>query len=75
MFKQFLIRKMLERQLAGLPAEQRAMVIGAFEKDPDFFTRMAAEVEAKTKSGVNQQMAAQQVFMKHGEELRKLMGL
>lgn len=75
MFKQFLIRKMIERQLKSLPASQRDAIMGAFEKDPEFFMRLAKEAEDKTKGGMNQQMAAQQVFMKHADELRKLMGM
>lgn len=66
---------MLERQLKGMPADQRQMVLGAFEKDPDFFMRLAKEAEEKTKAGMNQQMAAQTVFAKHADELRKLMGM
>lgn len=75
MFKKFFVRKMLERQLGGMPADQRAMVLGAFEKDPDFFMRIAKETEEKTKAGMDKHMAAQQVFMKHAAELRKLMGM
>jgi hypothetical protein len=75
MFKNFLIRKMIERQLGSLPPEQRDMIITAFEKDPDFFMRLAAKVEEKTKSGMGQMEAAQKVFAEHGDEMKKLMGL
>ncbi len=75
MFKEFLMRKLLERQLAQIPVEQRDMILAAFEKDPDFFARLAAEVETKTKSGMSQMDAARKVFEQHGDEMRKLMGM
>ena len=74
MFKEFLMKKMIERQLKDVPPEQRDMIFKAFEKDPDFFMRIAAEAEEKTKSGMSQMDAAQNVFAKHSEELRKLLG-
>jgi hypothetical protein len=74
MFKEFLMKKMIERQLKDVPAEQREMVFKAFEKDPDFFMRLAKEAEEKTKNGMNQMAAAQSVFAAHADELKKLFG-
>ncbi len=74
MFKEFLMKKMIERQLKDVSPEQRAMVLKAFEKDPDFFMRLAKETDEKTKSGMNKMYAAQSVFAKHADELKKLMG-
>lgn len=74
MFKEFLMKKMLERQLKDVPPEQREMLFKAFEKDPDFFMRLAKEADEKTKSGMNKMYAAQSVFAKHADELRKLLG-
>lgn len=74
MFKQFLMKKMIERQLKDVAPEQRDMIFKAFEKDPDLFMRLAAEAEEKTKSGMSQMDAAQKVFAAHADELRKLLG-
>ncbi len=74
MFKEFLMKKMIERQLKDVPAEQRDMIFKAFEKDPDFFMRLAAEADEKTKSGMDKMAAAQKVFAAHADELKKLLG-
>lgn len=74
MFKKFLMKQMMERQLKDVPTEQRDMIFAAFEKDPDFFMRLAAEADEKTKSGMDRMAAAQKVFAAHADELRKLMG-
>jgi hypothetical protein len=72
--KQLLLKKMLAHKLRGVPQEQQDMIFAALEKDPDFFMRMAAEAEAKTKSGMSQAEAAQRVFSAHQEELKRLLG-
>jgi hypothetical protein len=74
MFKEFLMKKMIERQLKDVPAEQRDMIFKAFEKDPDFFMRLAAEADQKTKGGMDKMVAAQKVFAAHADELKKLLG-
>lgn len=74
MFKEFLMKKMLERQLKDVPPAQRDMIFRAFEKDPDFFMRLAAEADEKAKSGMDRMQAAQKVFAAHADELRKLLG-
>jgi hypothetical protein len=74
MFKQLLLRKMLAAKLKGVPQEQQDMILGALEKDPDLFMRLAKEVEEKTKSGMSQMDAAQKVFTAHQDELKKVLG-
>ncbi len=74
MFKELLLKKLMERQLAGVPDDQKQMIISAFEKNPDFFMKIAQEAEVKTKSGMDRMTAAQQVFAKHADELKQLLG-
>ncbi len=57
-----------------MPPEQQAAVLAAFEKDPDFFMKIAQEAEAKTKNGMDRMTAAQQVFAAHQKELKRLLG-
>ena len=74
MFKQLLLRKMMERQLQGVPKEQQEMLLSAIEKNPELFAQIAQEVDHKVKSGMGQMAAAQQVFAAHQDELKRLLG-
>lgn len=74
MFKAFLMKQMMRKQLAQLPERERALLLRAVDKNPDFFLNIAKEVEEKTKSGMDQQMAAMAVMSKHQDELRRMLG-
>lgn len=69
----FIAKKMLKKQLAGLPKDQQEMIMTAIEKNPDFFKKMGDEIKAKVKSGVDQQTASMSVMMSHKNELQKIM--
>ncbi|MCR4275051.1 MAG: hypothetical protein NUW02_03370 [Candidatus Campbellbacteria bacterium] len=68
-----LLQKLAQKQLEGLPPEQRDMFMRMLEKDPDLFVRIAQEVQEKTNSGMEQMAAAQAVFASHEVELHTLM--
>ena len=70
MFKEFFIKKMLKSQ--GVPEEQAMKVLTIMEKNPDLFKQIAAEIQEKTKGGMNQTDAAMAVMQAHQEELRKI---
>ncbi len=70
MFKNFLLKKMLRTQ--GVPEAQIDMVLNMMEKNPELFKKIADEIQAKIKGGMNQQEASMQVMMKYQEELKKL---
>ena len=55
MFKNFLLKKMLRKQ--GVPEGQIDMVITMMEKDPELFKKIAKEIQAKIKGGMDQQSA------------------
>lgn len=69
----FLMRKMLKAQMKGVPEAQQEMILGAFEKDPNLFKKIADEVKQKTKNGQNQQMASMEVMMKYKDRIQELM--
>jgi hypothetical protein len=72
MFK-FLMKKMMQAQLKGLPQDQQDTIMRAFEKNPELFKKIAEEVKAETKKGGNQQLASMKVMMKYKSELQELM--
>lgn len=68
------MKKAMERQLKGMPAPQRDMIMAAVEKNPKLFERIAKEIQAEIKSGSNQMAATTRVLKKHQKELREAMG-
>ena len=70
MFKNFLLKKMLRTQ--GVPPAQIDMFITMMEKNPELFKTIAAEIQEKTKGGMDQMQAGMEVMKKHEEELKKL---
>ena len=63
----------MERQLKNLPKDQQEAIMGAFEKDPEFFKQMAAEIKKQVKEGKSEQSASMNVMMKNQNKLRQLM--
>jgi uncharacterized protein YneF (UPF0154 family) len=72
--KQFVARKLMERQLKDAPPEQRELVMTMLEKDPQLFEKIAVEMQAEMKKGKNQMAAAMAVFPKYQKELQAIMG-
>lgn len=56
----------------GVPEAQIDMVINMMEKNPELFKTIAKEIEEKTKSGIDQKTASEQVMQKYQDELKKL---
>ncbi len=57
----------------GVPEGQVDMVLKMVNKNPELFKKIASEIEAKTKIGLDQQTAAMQVMTAHQVEITKLM--
>jgi hypothetical protein len=71
--KRMLTNKLMERQLKSLPPAQREAIMAAIKANPDFFEKMAKEIEAEKKSGKSEMAASMEVMRKHQGELQKLM--
>ncbi len=70
MFKNYLLKKMLAKQ--SVPEAQIDMFIKMMEKNPELFKTIAEEIQAKVKSGMDQDTAGMEVMKKYEEELKKL---
>ena len=70
MFKDFLMRKMLKSQ--GVPDKQIDELLVVINKNPELFKKIGEEVEAKTKTGMNQAQASMLVMKKYQADLQKL---
>jgi len=72
----FFLKMMLKKQLKGVPDAEIDKLLAVVESNPDFFKKVAEQVEEKTKLGMSQQDAVMSVIQKQGnkEELKKVMG-
>jgi len=74
MFKSYLLKKMMERQLQNMPTDQKEKIMNIVTKNPDLFMKIAQEAQAKIKEGKTQEAAMMEVMKAHQDELRKAMG-
>ena len=72
--KDFFMKKMLEKQLKDLPADQREKMIAVISENPEFFQKIAEEIKTAQKEGKDQMAATMEVMRKHQGELQKIMG-
>lgn len=73
MIKDFLMKKMLEKQLKGIPEDQKQKIITAIQKNPELFKKIAEEVQGAVKSGQDQMQATMSVMQKYQSELKDVM--
>lgn len=69
----FLMRKMLQSKLKGVPQEEQDKIISMVEKNPELFQKIAQEAQEKMKSGKDQMSAMMEVMQKYQSELKSLM--
>ena len=73
MFKEFLLKQMIKKQLKGMPEAEIDRIVGIVSKNPDFFKKIGDEIEKKVKSGRSQTAATMEVMRAHQSELQKMM--
>ena len=67
------MKKLLDKQLKNVPADQREMIMTMVEKDPALFEKIAKELQEETKKGGNQMNAAMKVLPKYQKEIMAIM--
>jgi len=72
MFKDFFVKKIIESKMKDVPKEQRDMVIKLIEKNPEFFQKLAGEIQQEIEKGTDQMAATMEVMKRHEETLRSL---
>lgn len=73
MFKEFLMKKMMQRQMAGMPQAEQEKMLGLIEKNPELFAKIGTAIQEKIKSGTDQMTAAREVAEEFKDELSKVM--
>jgi hypothetical protein len=74
MLKKFLMKQAMKSQLKGVPESEQERLLDMVERNPEFFEKLAAELQEAMKSGKDQKSVAIEVMQKHKDELSRLMG-
>lgn len=74
LFQNFLMKQMLKRQLKNVPEEEQEKIFTMIEKNPDFFTEIANEIQEKMKNGQSQMDATMEVMRANQEKMKEIMG-
>ena len=69
----FFLKQLMKSKMKGVPQAEQDRLFSMLEKNPDFFTKIAEEVQIKVKNGKDQQAAVLEVLTAHQEELQKIM--
>lgn len=73
MFKEFFIRKIMKKQLAGMPESEQEKIIQVVSDNPEFFQKIALEIKARMDKGEDQMAATQAVMQNYRTELQGMM--
>ncbi len=70
------LRQMLLAQIKkmNLPKDKQDKIVNAILDNPEFFKKMAEEMQAEMKGGLNQMQVAQKLAGKYQDEVRKILG-
>ena len=72
--KNIALKKLIDSQMKGVPADQKQMIMEMLEKDPQLFEKIAKEMQAELKANGNNQMnAAMKVLPKYQKEIMAIM--
>ncbi len=71
--KDFFLKQALKHKLKDVPEAQREAIMGAMERNPDFFKKIGEEVKRRTKRGESEMAATMAVMREHQAELQKIM--
>jgi hypothetical protein len=71
--KDLLMRKMLQSKMKDVPPDQQEKIFAMIEKNPDFFQKIAAEVQEQMKQGKDQMTATMEVMSKYQNDLKVML--
>jgi len=57
----------------GLPKDKQDKIVNAVVKNPEFFKKMAEEMQSEMKSGLSQMEVAQKLAGKYQGEIKKIL--
>ncbi len=73
MFKEFLMKKMLQSKMKDVPAAEQEKIIALVQKNPELFQKIAMEIKAEMDKGVEQMAATATVMHKYQDQLKGIL--
>jgi gas vesicle protein len=73
MFKNFILRKLLDKQLKDVPEEQKEKIMKLIEEKPELFQMIAMKAQEKMKQGKSQMDAVMEVVKENESELKGIL--
>ena len=73
MFKELLMRKLLQSKLGALPKDEQEKIINVVTKNPELFQEIAMKIKTKMDSGVDQMKATMSVMEEYKDQVQQLM--
>ena len=72
--KDFLMKKMMAKQMQGVPQEEQDKMMKLVQDNPELFQKIALEVQGKMKEGKDQMGATMEVVQKYQDQLKGVIG-
>ena len=73
MFKEFLLKKLIQSKLGNIPKEDQERILRIVSKNPALFQEIAMKVKHQMDSGKDQQSATMSVMREYQTQIKELM--
>lgn len=73
MFKELLMKKLIQSKLGNIPKEQQDKIVAIVTKNPELFQEIAMKIKSQMDSGKDQMKATMSVMEEYKDQIQKLM--
>lgn len=73
MFKEMLMKKLIQSKLGDIPKEQQEKIVALVTKNPQLFQEIAMKIKSQMDSGKDQMKATMSVMEEYKGQIQKLM--
>ena len=73
MFKEQLLKKLIQSKMGDVPKEEQDKIIALVTKNPELFQEIATKIKAKIDSGEDQMKATMSVMAGYKDKIQHLM--
>ena len=73
MFKELLMKKLIQSKLGNIPKEEQDKIVALVTKNPELFQEIAMKIKAQMDSGKDQMKATMSVMEEYKDTIQKLM--
>ena len=73
MFKELLMKKLIQSKLGNIPKEQQDKIVAVVTKNPQLFQEIALKIKSQMDSGKDQMKATMAVMEEYKDKIQALM--